>query len=705
MFYSQLILAKKGELGKIWLAAHMAKKLSKKDIFKIKIEEYVQKVIFPNEPLSLRVSGHLLLGIVRIYASKVDYLVNDYSEALIKIKLAFRSADVDLPIGEQQGTSHAINAPGFNRSMTSFDDVDLDFIDENDEGDVLADLQFLGNEFQTITNQANDRDITMASSFANSPYGGGNAQMMLGNSMVSYGGDNISFQDGDSILGSTRKSQLGVQQRSPTGGIIPGPGGVVADSFGSVSDVELGRAAQNASGFGYSNTNMDNIPMDTSFTSAANNRQSLGQSGFGNDDGGFDDDFGNNNNDSFGQIDSPSGFQDGLRKKEIHNFDKDGSGNVLGVQFDAFNLEDGNDVEEQLREKKKRKKNNLSNLYAKALKMDRDDGSLEMEEYKDPENGWESMKRKRKEELVERGPVVEDEAITTINIPRYLNETKQEYSDRIKLRIKLAAIALRKRRRIFSSKKFLSGPSTGTSMHNEVTKMYETIENKKFSVAKNMKTSSLSPLPPRDGSSSVGGNNMSSFDVEGGRAGDDSMFDDNFDGGGFDDDNNVSYNNRLSLGNNNNNASNMGGMDQSFDNGGFGLNASTTNNNNLFGGDDDDAIDENASRRPSSRVKQDIRSHVLEPKMVLMMDNLKNNATVLSSDSDEEDKSDQLDPFADKNSDNVVNFNDIVKGSTKSQAAKCFFDLLVLKTRNEIKIKQEDRPEGYGPIKVALVKP
>ena len=149
----------------------------------------------------------------------------------------------------------------------------------------------------------------------------------------------------------------------------------------------------------------------------------------------------------------------------------------------------------------------------------------------------------------------------------------------------------------------------------------------------------------------------------------------------------------------------MGGMDQSFDNGGFGLNASTTNNNNLFGGDDDDAIDENASRRPSSRVKQDIRSHVLEPKMVLMMDNLKNNATVLSSDSDEEDKSDQLDPFADENSDNVVNFNDIVKGSTKSQAAKCFFDLLVLKTRNEIKIKQEDRPEGYGPIKVALVKP
>ena len=87
------------------------------------------------------------------------------------------------------------------------------------------------------------------------------------------------------------------------------------------------------------------------------------------------------------------------------------------------------------------------------------------------------MKRKRKEELVERGPIVEDEAITTINIPRYLNESQHEYSERIKLRIKLAAIALRKRRRIFSSKNFLAGPSTGTSTHNAVTKMYEILEN------------------------------------------------------------------------------------------------------------------------------------------------------------------------------------------------------------------------------------
>ena len=109
--------------------------------------------------------------------------------------------------------------------------------------------------------------------------------MVLANS---YGPDNISFHDGDSILGSTRKSGVIEHGRSPPG--MFGAGGVVADSFGSVSDVEAGRAAENANGLAYNN--MDNIPMDTSFTNVATNRQSLGQSGLGAGEGGFDDDFG-----------------------------------------------------------------------------------------------------------------------------------------------------------------------------------------------------------------------------------------------------------------------------------------------------------------------------------------------------------------------------------------------------------------------------
>jgi cohesin complex subunit SCC1 len=40
--------------------------------------------------MALRTTGHLLLGIVRIYSRKAKYLLADCNEAFIKIKLAFR---------------------------------------------------------------------------------------------------------------------------------------------------------------------------------------------------------------------------------------------------------------------------------------------------------------------------------------------------------------------------------------------------------------------------------------------------------------------------------------------------------------------------------------------------------------------------------------------------------------------------------------
>lgn len=41
MFYSQIILAKKGPLGKIWIAAHWDKKLTKMQVFQIDITKSV----------------------------------------------------------------------------------------------------------------------------------------------------------------------------------------------------------------------------------------------------------------------------------------------------------------------------------------------------------------------------------------------------------------------------------------------------------------------------------------------------------------------------------------------------------------------------------------------------------------------------------------------------------------------------------------
>jgi len=43
MFYSDVILAKKGPLGKIWLAAHWDKKASKAQVFQTDVSQSARK--------------------------------------------------------------------------------------------------------------------------------------------------------------------------------------------------------------------------------------------------------------------------------------------------------------------------------------------------------------------------------------------------------------------------------------------------------------------------------------------------------------------------------------------------------------------------------------------------------------------------------------------------------------------------------------
>lgn len=120
MFYSEFVLAKKGPLGKVWLAAHWNKKLTRAMIAKSDVVEACDSIIKPAAPLALRTSGHLLLGVVRIHDSKQKNLMTDCSEALIKIKLAFRPGLVDLPISSMQASYSAITM------QESFQDLDID---------------------------------------------------------------------------------------------------------------------------------------------------------------------------------------------------------------------------------------------------------------------------------------------------------------------------------------------------------------------------------------------------------------------------------------------------------------------------------------------------------------------------------------------------------------------------------------------------
>lgn len=106
MFYSQIILAKKGPLGTVWQAAHWGdRKLGRPAIFATDISATVEHLTSSSSnssgggggggsamvPMALRVSGHLLLGVVRIYSRQVQFLRDDCQQAMIKVKMAYSS--------------------------------------------------------------------------------------------------------------------------------------------------------------------------------------------------------------------------------------------------------------------------------------------------------------------------------------------------------------------------------------------------------------------------------------------------------------------------------------------------------------------------------------------------------------------------------------------------------------------------------------
>uniref|UniRef100_A0A8B9UZT3 RAD21 cohesin complex component like 1 n=1 Tax=Anas zonorhyncha TaxID=75864 RepID=A0A8B9UZT3_9AVES len=111
MFYMHLLVNKRGPLAKIWLAAHWEKKLTKAHIFECNLETTVENIISPKFIIALRTSGHLLLGVVRIYHRKAKYLLADCTEALTKMKTAFRPGLVDLPEESFEAAYQSITLP------------------------------------------------------------------------------------------------------------------------------------------------------------------------------------------------------------------------------------------------------------------------------------------------------------------------------------------------------------------------------------------------------------------------------------------------------------------------------------------------------------------------------------------------------------------------------------------------------------------
>uniref|UniRef100_A0A0D3ADM4 Rad21/Rec8-like protein N-terminal domain-containing protein n=1 Tax=Brassica oleracea var. oleracea TaxID=109376 RepID=A0A0D3ADM4_BRAOL len=126
MFYSHVYLARKGPLGTFWAAAHLQQRLKKSHYTATNIPKTVDLIMFPEAPLALRLSGHLLLGVVRIYSKQVDYLFRDC--ALVTTWLS-KSFVVDLPKDARQAPVESVTLP----QALNLDDFQLD--DDMHEGE------------------------------------------------------------------------------------------------------------------------------------------------------------------------------------------------------------------------------------------------------------------------------------------------------------------------------------------------------------------------------------------------------------------------------------------------------------------------------------------------------------------------------------------------------------------------------------------
>uniref|UniRef100_A0A8C0DC48 RAD21 cohesin complex component like 1 n=1 Tax=Balaenoptera musculus TaxID=9771 RepID=A0A8C0DC48_BALMU len=126
MFYTHVLMSKRGPLAKIWLAAHWEKKLTKAHVFECNLEITIEKILSPKVKIALRTSGHLLLGVVRIYNRKAKYLLADCSEALLKMKMTFRPGLVDLPKENLEAAYNAITLP---EEFHDFDPQNVNAID------------------------------------------------------------------------------------------------------------------------------------------------------------------------------------------------------------------------------------------------------------------------------------------------------------------------------------------------------------------------------------------------------------------------------------------------------------------------------------------------------------------------------------------------------------------------------------------------
>ncbi|KAL5624445.1 hypothetical protein BROUX41_004505 [Berkeleyomyces rouxiae] len=169
MFYSETLLQKSGPLARVWLSANLERKLSKTHILQSDLGESIEAIITPSQaPMALRLSGQLLLGVVRIYSRKARYLLDDCNEALVKIKMAFRSSgNNDLTTNLHAPTREALMLPD---KITQYDSLELP--PPPDAGWLLSQMEDPNATGAALgrKGRVNNRDINLQEDYSNSQF-------------------------------------------------------------------------------------------------------------------------------------------------------------------------------------------------------------------------------------------------------------------------------------------------------------------------------------------------------------------------------------------------------------------------------------------------------------------------------------------------------------------------------------------------------
>ncbi|KAI4375375.1 hypothetical protein MLD38_013254 [Melastoma candidum] len=130
MFNSQS-LSRNGPLGAVWVAAYCHKRLKKLHVTQTDIPSSVDKMLLDElDVIAYRVLAYFLLGIVRIYSKKVEYLFKDCHKVLVDLKgFVFKEPNVSRTKHRSSGKPESHGSVSIPKRF-ELDAFDLEVVEE-----------------------------------------------------------------------------------------------------------------------------------------------------------------------------------------------------------------------------------------------------------------------------------------------------------------------------------------------------------------------------------------------------------------------------------------------------------------------------------------------------------------------------------------------------------------------------------------------